>query len=278
VREAAAGSGEGLPVRRGQPAAERAGRGDRHLLAEQRPDRQFVAIHVAGGAAPGTRPRQRAEERVGTQEVRYRDRVRVQVEQPPGPLHGDADVAQIAELEVAFDVGRQRAQGEQARSVREKDCPPVRPVRDLLHAGDRAFAEEAEQPRPVERRAERQAQPDYAGRRGGASPAVFPRPTGPDRPPGQPRPTPRPTSRHAPRGTLAQHRRRRVEHLQDRRVELADAGESGGERYVPHRQRSCLDQHSGRLRPLRPCQRERPGTQFGDQQPPDLSLLVTELG
>ena len=75
---------------------------------------------------------------------------------------------------------------------------------------------------------------------------------------------------------LAQLSRRHREHLEDRRVELPDAGEAGRERDLRQRQRGRLGQHPGRLGALRAGDGQRPGAQFGGDQPAHLALLVAE--
>ena len=61
-------------------------------------------------------------------------------------------------------------------------------------------------------------------------------------------------------------------------VELADAGEAGGECDVAEWQVRRLDQHPGGLCPLRAGQRERAGADLGLQQPLQLPGGVAEVG
>jgi hypothetical protein len=68
------------------------------------------------------------------------------------------------------------------------------------------------------------------------------------------------------------------EHVAHRVVEGTDAGEARGERDVGHRQRAGFDQQPGGLRALRPGQRQRPGSQLGEQLPLHLAHAVAEPG
>ncbi len=73
-----------------------------------------------------------------------------------------------------------------------------------------------------------------------------------------------------------QPRRGGGEDLADGVVELADAGEPGGEGDIGDREGRGLQQHPCSLRALRPGQRQRPGADLGDQQAVQLPLGVAE--
>ena len=61
-------------------------------------------------------------------------------------------------------------------------------------------------------------------------------------------------------------------------VELAHRGEPGSERDVGQRQRGGFDEHPRGLRPVRPGQSERSGTQFGGEYPVELTRGVAQPG
>jgi hypothetical protein len=136
--------------------------------------------------------------------------------------------------------------------VRQPQRPPVRPVHDGLDAVQGACGEEREQALAVERRAVRQPQHERAGRGWHRSPAAA--------------------------GLRAQRGRRHPVDLAHSVVELPDAGEAGRERDVGHRERRGLDQQPGGVRPVRPGQRERPGSQLGREHPVEMALGVAEPG
>ena len=81
----------------GQAARERARRGDRDLLPEDRAHGQLETVVGAGHPQPGPGPHQRGEQVVGGQRGTDRGRVGVGVEQPPGPADHRADRPEPAE-------------------------------------------------------------------------------------------------------------------------------------------------------------------------------------
>ena len=80
------------------------------------------------------------------------------------------------------------------------------------------------------------------------------------------------------RARCAQRGRREIAHRPHGVVELADAGEAGGERDVAERQLGRLDEHPRGLRALRPGQRQRVGPDLGLQQPLELAGGVADAG
>jgi hypothetical protein len=82
--------------------------------------------------------------------------------------------------------------------------------------------------------------------------------------------------RAAPRGAFAQERRWDVENIQNRGIELTNAGKSGGERYVRDRELCGLYEDPSGLRALGAGQRERADPEFGRQQTADLPLFVPQ--
>ena len=89
-------------------------------------------------------------------------------------------------------------------------------------------------------------------------------------------PATRSERRPASGGAFPQLARRGREDLPDRRVELPDAGEPGGERDLGQRQRGGFGEHARGLGPLRAGQGERPCPEFGGHRPVDLALAVAQ--
>ena len=140
-----------------------------------------------------------------------------------------------------------RCERKDTRAVRQREGAPVRAVDHLFHAGDRPCPEELDELVARERGAHREPQRhDAGGRRLGAVRA--------------------PTELGGRGG----------EDLADRVVELTDAREPGRERHVGESEVGGLHEHPRGLRPLRPRERERSGTDLGEEQPVDLALAVAE--
>lgn len=81
-----------------------------------------------------------------------------------------------------------------------------------------------------------------------------------------------------PGRAAAQLPRRQGEDLTNGVVEGADRGEPGRERDLGHGQPGRLDEHPRGLRPLCPGERQRSGTQLGEQLAFDLAGRVPEPG
>ena len=139
VRQRAVRPLQRLAVGGHQPRPQPPGGGDGYLLAEHRPQRELVAVHVAGRPPSGLGPGQRPEHRVGGQVAGDRLGVRVQVEQAAAALDRGGQVAQILELELAVEIAgitsaqardratRSRCRSAAGSSVRTGPLPPIRP-------------------------------------------------------------------------------------------------------------------------------------------------------
>ena len=137
-------------------------------------------------------------------------------------------------------------------AVGEGEATPVAATAGRLDPSDRPTGQEVEE-RPVgQGPAEGETHRDHPGV------------TGPGR-----RPGPSPPAESA---------RGRGEDRADGVVELADAGEAGGEGDGGHRQVGRLDQYPGRLGPLGPGQGQGAGAELGHQQAVELPLAVAEAG
>ncbi len=203
-----------------------------------------MAVDVTGHAQSRTGAHQPGEQRVVGQRVLHRDRVAVGVEQPAAALDGGADVAQVLDGEPAAHVpapGHAVVELEHhpARSVREAQGAGVPARPPGLHAWHSVGGEEGEHLVGGVRRAHGQPQLEGAGRRCAG-------------------PTPPGGAELGGRGGVD---------LADGVVELADAGEPGGERHVAEGHRRGLHEHPRGLRPAGPGQGERPGPELGDEQP-----------
>ncbi len=259
VRRGVGGQRHAIPA--GQPARERARRGDRDLLAEDRPHGQFEPVVGAGDTEPGPRPHQRGDEVVGGQRGTDRGRVGIGVEQPAGPADHGCDRPQPGEpgAEQHMSLAWPRDELDDAGAGGGPDGPRV-PLRgDLLHPGDRPRGQETQPRSRVERLAAGQPQGE-------------PRAWGPGRIPG-----PRAPGAGAP-GPGPQLRRGAPRGLQHARVELPDTGESAGERHISDRHGGLGQQPPRGLQPGRPGQGQRPGAQLGHEQPVQVPLGDGEPG
>ena len=68
---------------------------ERYLLPEHRADRDLVPVNRADGTPPRAACRERPDQRVVDEEPGDRRGVRVEVKQPPAPLHGGGHIAQV---------------------------------------------------------------------------------------------------------------------------------------------------------------------------------------
>ena len=91
----------GLPYAADEPGRDRAGAGDRDLLADHRPHRHLGAVDRARD--PHARPGgdQRREQRVGREDLVDRGRVGVEVEQPPDAGDRGHHVARVGQRQLA---------------------------------------------------------------------------------------------------------------------------------------------------------------------------------
>ena len=218
-----------------------AGAGHRDLLADDRADRDLVAVDVAGHAEPGRRSHQPGEQRVLGQRVLHRDTGRSRRRAAAGSARRPADVAQVLDGEPAAHEAARGHASSRSSPTRPVPCGRrrVRAYQPGPPASTPATAHGEEGPAPCagERRAHRQPQVEGAdaGRRT----------------------DPRPAAQLGGRGGVD---------LADGVVELADAGEAGGERHVAERHRRGLHEHPGRSAPGGPGQGQRPGPELGDEQ------------
>jgi hypothetical protein len=258
MRQPAARLPQRLAASGDEPARQPARRGDRDLLPEHGPDRHLVRLGGADRTQAGALHRERAEDRIRREVLADRDRIRVEVEQPPHPADGRGEPAQVGEVEPALQprpAGGPLAHLHDAGPVLEPQGPPIdavpRLAEHLLDPGDRTGGEEVE---------------DVPARIGLAV--------------GEPQRNADAAVRAVAALELAcgcaQRGRRRGVHLADGVVELPHAGEPRRERDVRGGQRSGLQQHPRGVRTLRTRQRERPRAELGDQVPLHLPLAVTE--
>ena len=256
------GRGERRSQRRRDPGHDRRRGRDRHLLPGDRADRQLQAIDRTGRAAAGVRRDVRRQDRVGAQDLGHRERVGVQVQQPPDAGHGRRQVARVAERERHPHGGPVVPDLRDGRPRGEAQGPAVRGAVDLLHARDRARAQERQQRREVERVAAGQPQLDRHRAR-------CRRPVREVGPGGS-------VSRGVSVAAVAQLGRGDRVDLADRLVELAQAREAGRERDVRDGQVGGLQERACHARALRPGQRERRRAQVVDEDPPQLPLPVAQ--
>ncbi len=232
-----------------QPRGERAGAGHRHLLAEDRAHRRLRRVRRRRHPAAGRAGDQRRERGIGAQHLVDGGGIGVQVEHPAGAGHRGGEVAQRGQAQ-ARDHGRAAVRRgldlHDGRTVREVQDPGERRAVPLLEAGYRVGAEELQHLGGLVRRARRQPQGEPAG-------------------PGR-----------AAAGRSAQRRGGRGVDVLHRLVELADAGEPGGEGDVGHRQVGGLDQQPCGVRALGAGQRQGTDAEFGDEVPVQLPLRVPE--
>ena len=157
------GRGQRRPAQRDQPRAEPPRGGDRDLLAEHRPDRDLVPVDRAHRAPPG----QPAASGPITGSPAKNPEI------APGPRPGRAAAGsaarrrsrragQTAPASSPPSSRRERGAGEHAASVRKADRSFVLVGGGDLDSGNGAGGEEAEHPAEVDRRPERQPQPQHA--------------------------------------------------------------------------------------------------------------------
>ncbi len=201
-------------------------------------------------AKAGTLANERGKDRVVGEMRLESARIGVEVEHPSATLHRGLSVGDVVEMQRAH----QRVRTRRTRAWRDRDHriavvqsqrSAVRGAIPGLDTGYGAVAQEAEDALGMEGCAIRQTQRQGAG--GGAR---LPSP--------------------------AQLGRRRREHLANRVVELADAGEARRERDLRDRHRGGLDQGARCLGSLCSGQRERTRTELGGEQSIDLTLAVVQ--
>ena len=150
----------GTPRLPRQPSGDRAGAAHRHLLSEDRPDRELGSVD-ASRDAPTRRARdERGELRVGAEDVVDRVGVGVEIEQSAAALDRRGEVAQIRQPQPAVDESVGGRQLDDPVAVAQIDRPPVRAIDDLLDTRNRAHPEEPQQGRAVERAPDREPQGD----------------------------------------------------------------------------------------------------------------------
>ena len=220
------------------------------MLADDGPHGYLEAVAVAWSAQARPLGHERREKFVGAECCGDCHRVRVEVEKSTAALDRGAEVAQIAQAQRAGHVVGERTQCDESGPVRQPHRAGVDAVRHGLDAADAAHPQELKQRRAVERCAEREAEREGAGHER----CLF---------------TTRATVR-------AQGRRGEREHVPDRVVELADAGETGSEGDLRDRERSGLDEYPCRLCPLGPGERNRSGSDLGNELTVQLPLAVVE--
>jgi hypothetical protein len=133
--------------------------------------------------------------------------------------------------------------------VRQIHSPAVRPIDDLIDAGQGPGREELEQRAGVQRRPVREPQADDAGLTAVRGGLLLPHLAG----------------------------RPRV-HLEHRLVELPHTSEPGSERDVGEPETGRLDEDSRGLGPLGAGEGERPGAEFGGEHPVEVPFGVSEPG
>ena len=148
------------PVGRDDAAQHGAGAGHRDLLADDGPYRHLEAVDGAGRAQPGPLGDERRQRRVGAQQVVDRDRIGVQVEQPPHPGDDGHQVTLVGEPHPAGEGAVARRTRHQGRPARRGDGAGVHPADVRLDTRNRPRAEEVQRGGQVHRRAVGQPQRD----------------------------------------------------------------------------------------------------------------------
>ncbi len=235
-----------------EPAGDRAGPDDAHLLADHRADRGLVAVDLARDPEPGRRADQRADHRVAGELVVDGDRVAVGVDEATRPLDRGGRVAQVLERKRRGHERRlprrgcvDQVEADGAVSVRQVEGPRVPTVSDDLHSLDLVVSQEVQEPSTGERGAYGEPHRDRAGARHTAAAA----------------------SQGGGAGGVD---------LAHRLVELSDAGEAGRERDVGEAELGGLDEDPRRLGPPRACQGQRAGAELSGEQPAQVAGGVAD--
>ena len=92
------------PVLGRKTACDRTGAGHAHLLAEDRPEGQLIAIDVPWRPEARHRHDRRAEDRIGPECLEDRDRIGIEIEQPAEPADRRREVADVVEGEQALQI------------------------------------------------------------------------------------------------------------------------------------------------------------------------------
>ena len=225
----------------GQPPGQRPGPGHRDLLAEHGPHGQLTPVDGAGRPQPGSGRHQVGQGRVGPQVAVDGDGIGVEVEQVPAPRHGRTEVAQVLEAEPGVHDAVPGDEPHHARAVGQVEGTRQRGVAGELDAGHGPAGQEAEQVVGGQGAAVGQAEVEPARR---WTIGVAPVGAGP-------------ATQLAGGGG---------EHGAHHVVELAHAGEPGGEGHLGHGQVGALDQGPGRLGPAGAGQVAGAGAELGHQQ------------
>jgi hypothetical protein len=207
-----------------------------------------MAVDVARHATAWDRAHKRAEQRVAAERLDHGVRVGVEIQQRSRALHRRGQVAQVIQPVARLHVPVERTQLDDATAMRQAQAAPVGAVERLLDPGDRTQREKREQSGGIQGSPVGKPQDDCTAVLGGA---VAP----------------------CAGADLAWRRR---EDLADRGVELAHALKARGERDLDDRDAGCLEQDPRGLRALRTGERERPGTDDGDELAVDVTLAVAE--
>jgi hypothetical protein len=134
------------PVLGRKTACDRTGAGHAHLLAEDRPERQLIAIDVPWRPEARHRHDRRAEDRIGPECLDDRDRIGIEIEEPAEPADGRREVADVVEgeqaLQIAMSTGIDPDLG-YGGPVRQGERPAVMLSVTLLDSRDRPRGEGA---------------------------------------------------------------------------------------------------------------------------------------
>jgi len=202
-------SGHGRPEPLDEPARERVGAGDAHLLAQDRADSGLVRIPCPRHAQAGPLPEQRADDRIVGEPLGRLLHVGVEVGDPARAADDVHQLVPVREVDAQQQVViPTRQELEHTRLAAGDDGAPVDLARDALDPGDGARLEVAGQRAPVEHPVVRQAQAEAVL----SDQAVAPPAAGPQLPRGHP------------------------ENVAARAVELAHAPEPGREGDLAHAQ------------------------------------------
>jgi hypothetical protein len=134
-----------------------------YLLADDRPERQLVAVDVPGRSQSWHRDDRRSEHCVGAERLGDRDRIGVEIEQPSQPADRGREIAEIVEADeasqVPLDAGLDGDLGD-AGPVWQGKCPAIALPVAFLDPWDRPCGEEPEELRGSKRGSVRELEGD----------------------------------------------------------------------------------------------------------------------
>lgn len=221
-------------------------RGQRDLLAEDRAHGQFDGIAVSGRTHPRM-PVDESSESCRAQSLGDRHGIRIEIEDPPGPGHGTAEITGVRQSQSTLDeVSGCLSQRDDRRAVCQAHGSGVGAVGNGLDSRHGTHGVVGQEVLEVEGRTVGEAEDQLVGD-------------------------------GTVRSCGAQLSRADRIHVSEGVVELTDAGESRGEGDLAHRQRRGFDEGPGRAHPFGPGQRQRSGAELLVHEARQLSGTVAEF-